>query len=337
MGTYYLEFFDVSKHPKSKRYSLRTKHRRAALIKQQQFETLHAVGDFDPWLQSILEYEKRSVPQFTDLSFRNAVKRFLKSRKELNRSEETIRTYQEVLKGLSRVVQEDGLVAKIDSTDVRYYVYDSRISTATSLKRYGHLRTFFRWLELDLDLKVDWDRLVPKPRKQATLPKSVSWGQLETICEVMQNDYCAKLINRQVSEGEIIWRIPLFKIGILTGMRISELARLVWSDVDMLNGRVQILKQKNGHQQEIPLCQLAVDILKNIGPESSSEFVFSSPRGKCAPRSNKRFSENSGAAFRKYRRQAQLPEGLSLHGLRHGFCTALAKAGETSVCDHETG
>lgn len=131
-------------------------------------------------------------------------------------------------------------------------------------------------------------------------------------------------------EGEIVWRIPLFKFAFLTGMRASELARMKWADVDLDLRLVSILEQKNGHQQTIPLSNRAAQIIGNFEAREGAEYVFNSPSGNRISRSSKRFIERSSQVFRHYRRAVGLPEGVCFHSLRHGFCTALANAGKPS-------
>mgnify|MGYP003991906725 FL=1 len=93
---------------------------------------------------------------------------------------------------------------------------------------------------------------------------------------------------------------------------------------------VSIKKQKNGHQQTIPLCRKAAEVLMGLQSGHGNEFVFHSPRVDHYSRSAKRFSERSSQVFRYYRRMVGLPEMICFHSLRHGFCTALANAGKSS-------
>ena len=114
-------------------------------------------------------------------------------------------------------------------------------------------------------------------------------------------------------------------------MRISELARLRWRDIDRSQRLIYIRKQKNGREQTIPLNGQARSVLDDVRDGADDDFVFRSPSFEKTSRSARRFSERASKVFREARREARLPDSISLHSLRHGFCTALAEAGKSAV------
>ena len=118
----------------------------------------------------------------------------------------------------------------------------------------------------------------------------------------------------------------------MSGMRISELARLRWEDLDLDRGTVLIKKQKSRKISSIPLSETAIHLLKEVKRQNSCPFVFASPRLRSSERSTHAFCNRVSKSFAKYRIKARIIEKKTFHSLRHGFCTALAESG-TSACN----
>lgn len=55
---------------------------------------------------------------------------------------------------------------------------------------------------------------------------------------------------------------PIVIVALSTGMRLSEVLNLRWTDIDFAKGRIFLEKQKNGERSTIPLAGLALQLLK---------------------------------------------------------------------------
>ena len=55
---------------------------------------------------------------------------------------------------------------------------------------------------------------------------------------------------------------PIVIVALSTGMRLSEILNLRWSDIDFAKGRIFLKNQKNGERSTIPLAGLALQLLK---------------------------------------------------------------------------
>jgi integrase len=159
----------------------------------------------------------------------------------------------------------------------------------------------------------------------------VTVSDLEAICRALRTDYERKLEGVGCSEGELIWHIPLFWFALYTGMRISELARLRWQDIDFDHKLIYIRTQKNRKEQTIPLNSKAREALTDIGREKQSHYVFTSPNGPREERRIRTWCQNVSKTFSRYRDEAEIERRVTFHGLRHGFCTLLAEAGKTAA------
>jgi integrase len=113
-------------------------------------------------------------------------------------------------------------------------------------------------------------------------------------------------------------------------MRAGELARLRWSDIEFERGLIQIRVQKNGREQTIPLTSAAKRILESCERSDSNGYVFTAPGSNDEERNVHEFVNRLGAAFRAARVLAGIDRRITVHGLRHGFCTALAQQGKSA-------
>ena len=118
----------------------------------------------------------------------------------------------------------------------------------------------------------------------------------------------------------------IINFALNTGVRISELIYIQWSDVD-LKERILTIKNKkqfntkSKRNRKIPLNDKAFKILKRRNKYNESEYIF---KNTCS----RQFSrDHLTRLFKKYVREADLPDKFHFHCLRHTFITELIKNG----------
>jgi integrase len=327
-GRYYLQFYHGDRSPQNKRVALKTTRKRPAQAKQRELEDAYVEGRFDPWTDDPFTYEQQGVDPQT---IGAALRRFIHRKRERGRSKHTIRTYQEVVGLFAGTVGDGRMLDAITADQLRDFIRDDAIADATQLKRYGHLRAFFRWSKDEGFMRSYPLSDVEKPSASDKLPKAISAGELEALCDALRADYETKREKNWIREGQMVWRIPLFWFAFYTGMRRSELARLRWEHIDFERGLIFIYEQKNGREQTIPLHDKARDVLEGLERGAGDDYVFTSPTFDSKERSERNFGERASEAFREARKAAELRDGLSFHSLRHGTATALAEAGKSAT------
>jgi integrase len=324
-GRYYLQFYQRDRSPAQKKIALKTTRKRPGRQKQRELEDAYIEGIFDPWNDDPFNYVE---PDRESPTIQEALDRFLERKREDGRAKSTVRTYEEVVGIFSREIGEDTPLDAIGGQDLREFVRDPALAQATQHKRYGHLRTFFRWCIKESLLGTSPLEAIAKPKKPSKLPKAIAEEELEQVCQAVQTDYEEKRAKNQVREGQNVWRIPLFWFAFYTGMRGSELGRLRWRHIDYDRQLIYIYKQKNGKEQTIPLNRKAKVILEDLEEETPVDYVFRAPNFEGEERESRYFRERASRAFRKARRRAGIERKLSFHSSRHGFCTRLAEAGK---------
>ncbi len=161
---------------------------------------------------------------------------------------------------------------------------------------------------------------------------------------VMRNadDYKRLFETLDIMETEGRIRTPvadIFRLIALTGARRSEITGLLWSEVDLQRGVItkSPKRHKTGKKTAKPrivgLPELARNIIAHHTNDNPEGLVFPPVRedsaGRVYPPSRKGGTGcvNVNKDWRAVRKEAKLPEGIGLHGLRHSLATHMAMQG----------
>ena len=319
-GTYYIQFYRSTQTPRSKRFSLRTKDREGAGRLQARLDRLWRAGQLDPWAVRALPIGN-SPPSPT-----GALEAFLKNRRRRGRRRRTLETYRSLVGLFLRRCGRERL-SEISPSDVEAFVWDPSVAAGTRAGRDRTLRTFFRWAVQENLLAESPIEGFLAPRKPERIPRNVTLEELDRICAALRKDYREKRARNACRPGELLWMERAFRLAFLTGLRIMEIARLRWRDVDLSRRRLYLFRQKGGREEALPLGRKATSLLASIGEGRPESYVFVSPRSPRSARNEQSFATRLSKAFTRYRRAAGVQRKVTFHGLRHGFCTTLAEAG----------
>lgn len=102
-------------------------------------------------------------------------------------------------------------------------------------------------------------------------------------------------------------------------MRKSELLHLEWEHVNLRQGFLEILNQKNGEYDTIPLNERALEVLRSIPVRLDSKYVFT---GKEPGKPFYDLKRQFGKAVKK----AGLKD-VTFHTLRHTAASQMVMAG----------
>jgi integrase len=133
---------------------------------------------------------------------------------------------------------------------------------------------------------------------------------------VKQDDPAAYLLPEQFSDLLVKAKndCPLYKFAVWTGLRITELLVLEWSDVR--EGYVLVCRGKGRKQRIVPLLPQAVEALKEVPRRLKDPRVFW-------------WMKDRHTTLRRFQRRlewAELPK-FRFHDLRHTFGAYAAQAG----------
>jgi integrase len=131
-----------------------------------------------------------------------------------------------------------------------WWLTRAHLGAATRHSDLAHLRSFYRWCKRweyrDDDPTVRLD----SPRVDSGLPRPMT---REDLRKALDQLYCPD-IRRAVC------------LGAYAGLRISEAAALDWSDVDLENRQIRVIRSKGGKSRRIPMGPELLDaLLPNTG------------------------------------------------------------------------
>jgi len=135
-------------------------------------------------------------------------------------------------------------------------------------------------------------------------------------------------------EDDTIKNIVLF--ALYTGCRINEILNIQWNDIDLSQRTLTIrnkpnFKTKTGKIRQIPISDKLFDILNSLNNgngknennilefHSSNDYLFTNKKGL------KYNYTNITMQFKKYLRNAGIPDKFHFHCLRHTFISNLIK------------
>jgi integrase len=122
------------------------------------------------------------------------------------------------------------------------------------------------------------------------------------------------------------WR-TLIKLGLYTGQRLGDLARLTWQNVDLEKKTIELTTRKTVKHLEIPIAAPLLNHLQNIKKPSATTEMPVCPEAfkmiqNCHGRAGT-LCNRFGGRRRRY--------DLSFHSLRHTAVTLLKEAGTSQV------
>lgn len=193
-----------------------------------------------------------------------------------------------------------------------------RLAPRSVARKIASLRAFFRYLMLDGFVSADPTEALESPKVWRTLPGYLTVKEVERLLAAPELDSPQGIRNRAMLE-----------VLYATGLRVSELVRLRWREINLDAGFVQVVGKGN-KERIVPLGDQAADWLVRYRQEAyptlrraqeAGDYVFLTRLGK--PMTRQYFwmiVEEAG-------RRAGISKKLSPHTLRHSFATHLLEHG----------
>jgi integrase len=346
-GTYYIRFSaKIRGERKQKALSLGTSDKREAQKLLWKYEDQYRDGEIDPfsgWSPQKQERKEKWEKRIKNMSLSEAGQMFLDERSQAN--ENTKNNYRRHLDMLEDLVGATMPVREIIEKDIREFCFRSDLAKATQASYLRHLKTFFNWMEEKGIVKKNVTKNVKPPKvPKKVSQKIISREELDRVFEAFDKFYEEQEKKGYVSKPHQrrLWFKPMITMMFYCGMRASEAVNLRWKHVDLEGdpddpndyGHIGIYNTdhnttKSGLERVIPIREplkpLLVQWHKDLG-EPKDGYMFPSATGL-----NRFHGMGAGAlsrSFKKFIRLAEnVPNSITLHGLRHSCATDLLRKG----------
>lgn len=347
-GDVYYIRFALTKNGKTKRkvFSLKTTYKREAEKLRIQYEDKFERGEIDPfngWTPAKEAEKKRQKLHGKYVPLHKAADQFIEQRSQANAT--TKKNYRRHLNMLINQLGRTMPVTEILESDIRDFCFRSDLAPATQASYLRHLKVFFSWLEERQILKTDITKNLKPPRVPEKFhQKTISREQLDSIFDAFDKFYKEQKEKGNVTKPHQMrdWFKPMILTIYYCGLRAKESVNLTWDDIDLKGnpndpddeGKVYITNRndnttKSGKERTIPirkpLKSALVSWYKHLG-EPKEGYVFPSATGfspwhKMSPGAVSR-------SFKKFvKKSDDVPNTVTLHGLRHSCATDLLRQG----------
>ncbi len=191
------------------------------------------------------------------------------------------------------------------------------LSTRSLSRQLAAIRMFCRFLVREKMLPADVTQTIDSPKLWRLLPHTLTYDEVEHLLDAPRPKVKLGLRDKAI-----------FELMYASGLRVSEVASVKLSDINLEAGFLRVLGKGN-KERIVPVGKQAVDWLVRYLQEARSTFaradttgeVFLSTRGK--PLSRKTIWH----LIKKYARAARIDKNITPHTLRHSFATHLLENG----------
>jgi len=209
---------------------------------------------------------------------------------------------------------------QIDGIIIRGYLGFLHLQNkkTTIARKLSAVRSFFRFLVKQGLISENPAEMILTPKQAKTIPTYLSVDEMFRLLDSIPTDTLLGLRNRAIFE-------TLYS----TGIRVSELAGLNFSDVDF-SAAVVLVLGKGNKQRIVPIGQVALKAISAYREQLNRQIDFEALKdGELfLNRYNKRLTARSIARIlRKLVDAVGLLTPVSPHALRHSFATHMLDSG----------
>lgn len=259
----------------------------------------------------------------------NATKEFLTHCKiEKNLSSKTLKAYEIDLKQLYQFLLEKKHsveLLEITKNQLREYLESISSLKPKSIKRkIATIKSMFNFLEFDDKILANPIRKMRiKIKEEKRLPKVLNIKEMESLFKSAYNEKTTQANVNSYSYFESLRNIAIVELLFATGARVSEVANLKDSQINLESGEVSI-KGKGNKERIVQICNKdTLGILKQYRKLSLKKISVAQGYF-LINRFNKKISDQSiRHIVKKLSNTANIQVHVTPHVFRHSFATLL--------------
>jgi len=251
--------------------------------------------------------------------YREAFFDYLKVEKGL--SANTINSYSEDLKKYSDYLKKNGIddLRKVDRKAIVDFLFllRKRVSAITISRNLSTIKNFHKFLLREKITSSDPSDLIEAPKLEKKIPNFLTFDEVNKIL---------KMPNLKKHQG--LREKAILELMYATGLRVSELAKLKGSDINLDVGFIKC-KGKGSKERIVPLGKTAEHFIKRYTDEArpkllskkTSVYLFLAQGARPLSR------QSVWKMIKRLVAKAKIKKRVSPHTLRHSFATHLLERG----------
>ncbi|MEG1506802.1 MAG: tyrosine recombinase [Bacilli bacterium] len=248
-------------------------------------------------------------------------KYYLYLKKELNYSDQTIKSYSSDLRAFCEYLNENNInYLKINREEVRDYLkfLDScKLKNSSIARKISSIRNFYNFLVIDGLLENNLFKSIRNPKIERKLPNFLNYFEISDMLNCIDINSISGLRNRLVIE-----------MLYATGCRVSELCNIKLNNINMRDKSIKI-KGKGSKERIVFFGEYAEDILKKY-LSTSRDKLLKDNHNEYLLINDKCLNVNTydiEKIVNDIVKDASIQHHVTPHTLRHTFATHLLNNG----------
>ena len=240
---------------------------------------------------------------------------------EKRASQYTVKSYKRDLNCLSNYCESKSISLWTDlkQTDIRSYMASRHRQglSSTSLQReLSAIRSFFNFLLKNQLTDNNPGQYIKAPKKTRKLPKTLDVDQIKSLLEAGANSTIE------------IRDLAMFELFYSSGIRLSELAQLNLTDIDLTDKSLMVRSGKGGKSRMLPIGSKAV-VAINTWLEHRIKSITSTETALFISTRGTRLGQRSiELRLKQWCKKKGIAENIHPHMLRHSFATHLLESSQ---------
>lgn len=267
-----------------------------------------------------MEFAKNSKIKSSSLMLLEDFKLYLEI--ERNLSPHTVKAYYTDLLNFLEWLKT-GEPQELNHKDIRAYLAEIQLknySRVTISRKIAAIRTFYRYLYREKLIKANPVDNIKTPRKIKSLPKFLSDDEVENILEEVKTETPSGFRDKTIIE-----------MLYATGMRISELCNLNFSDLNLENQEITVFG-KGGKERIVLISNRAkkylIEYIENVRSKLATTLPVTDNSPVFINNTGFRLQQRSvHRALSNIAKGLNIQKGVSPHIFRHSFATRLLENG----------
>lgn len=254
-----------------------------------------------------------------NIDFGQAQKRYESHLRSSGRAESTVKEYlSEIGKFLEFLNKNNLLLESASLKVVEEYIsgirQERKIKNNSLRKIITLIKVFLKHIKEEYNINIDADRL-KMPIKTGVVREAFSPSEIEIMFGYLRN-------REEKFHFENDRDMVVLTLGAFLGLRISEVRKLNWEDIDFDNNTLFIHNAKGGKDRKLFFGADIKSLLTKYQKETGY-YAGAVVRGKCRNRITKCSLTN--LINRIYKESGVYRKGLCFHSLRHTYAESLRR------------